>query len=390
MEKKYLIINLGSTSKRYVVYSSGEEVFSLFLQKKGSGYSARARHHGAEAEEKIPRSAFEQSINFLSESLLEFEVIEKIDEINAIGIRIVAPGANFLKNKLIDSSYVKELEKKKEDAPLHITPVLSELKQIKRHLAGIKIVGVSDSEFYDPLPEKAKTYGISKKVASKLGIYRQGYHGISVQSAVVSLKSKGFAPKKLIVCHLGGGSSVVALNNGKAADTSMGLTPLEGIFGGSRSGSIDPGVLIYLIKKLKLSVKGLDDFLNHESGLKGLTGVEDMRLVLAGAKNGNETHKKAIAAYVYQIQKYIGAYSTSLGGIDMIVFTGAIGEGSQYIRECICKGLSVFGVVFDNAKNKKVNRGEGFIQGKGSKVKLAVVKSRENDVIYSETKKLIK
>ena len=389
MEKKYLIINLGSTSKRYSLYLQGKSVLDLSLQKKGSGYSASAKHHDVAEEIEVPKSEFSNSVKFVKDSLLEFGIIEDIKEISAIGIRIVAPGNYFLKNKVIDANYVKELESAEENAPLHIAPVLSELKQIKKILSGIKVVGVSDSSFHHPLPEKTKVYAIPKSDAKKYGVYRQGYHGLSVASSVRYLRSSGLLKKKTIVCHLGGGCSIVALNNGRSVDTSMGFTPVEGVFGSTRSGDIDAGAMIHLGKKLKLSLSGLESYLNNKSGLSSLAGNGDMRIVLEKAKKGNVDSKQAIESFVYKVRKYIGAYAVALGGLDCIVFTGAMGVGSQYIRSKICEDLGCLGVSIDPSKNRKTDDKEGFVQSGKSKVKVILIKPREMQEIYLSMKNIL-
>ncbi|PIN93086.1 acetate kinase [Candidatus Pacearchaeota archaeon CG10_big_fil_rev_8_21_14_0_10_31_24] len=389
MEKKYLAINLGSTSKRYGFYVGDIEVLNLFFQTKGKEYSVLAKFEGVSEEIKIPKKEFDNSVNFVRDSLIEFKIVQDIREISAIGIRIVAPGEYFIRNRVIDGHYLAELEKAKSDAPLHLGPSIEEIKKIKKILPSIKIVSVSDSAFHYPLPEKTKLYAISKSDSKKYGIYRQGYHGLSVASSVNYLKENNLLKDKTIVCHLGGGCSVVALKNGKSIDTSMGFTPVEGILGSTRSGDIDAGALIHLGKKLKLSLLGLENYLNNKSGLKGLTGDEDMRVILSKSRNGNKDAQKAVDIFVYRIQKYIGAYAVALGDLDCIVFTGAMGVGSRYIRSKICEGLKIFGVEIDSKKNKELEEKEGFIQDNKSKVKIILIKAREMDEICRETKKIL-
>jgi len=390
MEKKYLAINLGSTSKRYSLFFEGESIFELFMQKKGKEYFVSAKYENVEDEIKIPESEFKNSVKFIKDSLIEFKIIEKINEISAVGIRVVASGEYFLKNKIIDSNYQRELEKNVNDAPLHIKPVLSELNQLKRELPSIKIVGISDSTFHYPLPDKSKNYAIPLKDAKKYGIYRQGFHGLSVASSMRYLKNFKSLKDKTIVCHLGGGCSIVAIKNGKTIDTSMGLTPLEGILGSTRSGDIDSGALIHLSRKLGYNLSDMESYLNNKSGLYGITGSEDMRVILSKSKKGDKDAKLAIEIFIYRVQKYIGAYFVAIGGLDCLVFTGAMGKGSQYIRKKICESLGILGVDIDLNKNKELDDKEGFIQSNKSKVKVVLINPREMDEVYIEMKKVLK
>ncbi len=252
-----------------------------------------------------------------------------------VGIRVVAPGTYFQKHKLVTTAYIKKLKEVKELAPLHIIPVLKEIKQIKKHYPKAKIIACSDSAFHSTMPDVARKYAISTSVARKKDIYRFGYHGLAIQSAISILKQKKLFQKKVVICHLGGGSSVTAILNGRSIDTTMGFSPLEGIFGGARSGSID----ITSISALKKSKREILDYLNHKSGFKGLTGVSNIQTILKKCRtknNKNIKEKEAIELYIYQIQKAIGASIATLNGIDLLVFTGGVGENSKLIRKKVC------------------------------------------------------
>ena len=361
MGKKYLIVNIGSTSKRYAIYSNGEELFRSHLSK----------------EEKT----------FITELLFANQLIADKKEINTIGIRVVAPGEYFQENRVIDQAYIRELSKVEFSAPLHITPVLEEIQRLRKEFPKAKMVGVSDSAFHTTLPEKARYYGLPKPIADKYHVHRYGYHGISFQSVVDKLRP---LPKRTIICHLGGGSSVAAVLNGKSIDTSMGFTPLEGLLGGTRVGSIDPGAALYLGNKHKLSSKKLEAYLNSECGFKGLGGSADMRALLELEKSPDKKKaaraKLVIETFIYGIQKYIGSYTATLNGLDLLVFTGIMGEESDIIRSRICKGLDQLGIILDPKANKHVN--EGLISAKRSKVKVTVIISGEMREIYKETRKL--
>jgi len=322
MDKKYLIINIGSTSKKYALYSD-KELFFINLN---------------------------EDVELILKLLISKNLIVNKNEISGIGIRIVAPGDYFLDNKFIDNSYLLRLKKAEEIAPLHIKPVLSEIQKLKILFPSIPIIGISDSAFHKYLPEISKNYALPKNITKKFEIYKFGYHGISISSILSQLKN---IPKKIIICHLGGGSSVTAIKNGKSFDTSMGFTPLEGIYGSTRIGDIDPGALIYLSKKF--NSKELEDMVNNKSGLLAL-GNSDMKVLL-------KSSKKAVDTYVYKVKKYIGSYIAALNGVDLIIFSGAIGENSEIIQSKIC---------------------EGFIQEQ--KIKISVVKSNEMEEIAKQTK----
>ena len=362
--KKYLIVNIGSTSRRYAIYSDDHELFSSHLSKK----------------EKI----------FISDLLFAEELIQDKSDISAIGIRVVAPGVYFLKNRVINKRYLTELRKVESSAPLHITPVLEEIRRLKKEFPETKLIGVSDSRFHKDFPDKARTYGLPYKIAEKYDLHRYGYHGISFESVVDKLRQQGPLPKKLIICHLGGGSSVTAVNNGKSVDTTMGFTPLEGLPGGTRVGDIGPGAVIYLSEKLKTSCKKLEHFLNTECGFKGLGGSQDMMILLELEKSKDKKKAKkanlAIELFIYKIRKYIGAFTATLDGLDMLVFTGVMGEESNIIRRRICTGLDHLGINLSQKLNKEIQ--QGIISPKASKVKVAIVLSSEMNKIYKETRKL--
>lgn len=389
MEKKYLAVNIGSTSKRYSIYSGNESIFNIHIQKKGNKYEAESSWSNESYSKETSKKDFDNSVEFLKKSLLSFGIIEKYKEISVIGIRIVSPGKEFTEHSIMDKNFINHLKEMQEFAPLHISPVLKEIKDFEKYFPKIKLVGVSDSAFHCTLNEETKRYALPKGISKKLGIYRQGYHGISASSVLYELAKKEKLPSKIIVCHLGGGSSITAVKDGKSVDTSMGFTPLEGIMGSTRAGDVDAGALFYLMKKMKIGAEECERILNEDSGMKGLSGIFDMR-VLIKEERKNKDAEYAIKHFVYSIKKYLGAYYAILEGIDAIIFTGAMGSDSPKIRKYICEGLESIGVVLDDEKNFIVVGGkDGKINSEKSKVEIIVINPREMDEMYREMRKLV-
>lgn len=326
--EKYLIVNAGSTSKRYSLYSNKKELFTKHIE-----------------------STKLQPIK---------KIIKTKDKIDGIGIRVVSPGVFFLKNRIIDENYLKKLKNSLHMAPLHIKPTLEEIRHLKKEFPNTPIVGVSDSEFHKTLPLVSKFYSIPSKETHNLQLYRYGYHGISIKSVLSKLKK---IPKRTIVCHLGGGSSITAIKEGKSIDTSMGFTPLEGLPMTTRIGNIDPGALIYLTKKLLLTPYRLEEYLNKKCGFLGVSGVSKDPRDLLKIEKTNKRAKLAMEMFVYNIKKYIGAYTAILGGLDLLIFTGAIGESSPKIRKRVLKDMKI--------KSYKI------------------IKTNEKEIIYKETKRIL-
>ncbi|MBS3168725.1 acetate/propionate family kinase [Candidatus Woesearchaeota archaeon] len=331
MEGRVLIINIGSTSKKYALYSD-KMLCTITLNNDLTGYYKSKQT----TKLKINSKEYKYSINFIINFLVNSNLIKSKDEINKIVIRIVSPGIYFQKNRLIDKEFISKLKIAKSMAPLHISPTLEEIKLLKKEFPRTKLIAISDSAFHSTLPDVAKYYAIPKNHSDYLQIYRYGYHGISIKSVLEKIKGK--LPDKIIICHLGGGSSITAIKNGKSIDTSMGFTPLEGIPMGSRSGNLDPSIIIYLLKNISSNPNKLDILINQESGLLGLSQYSSSLKDLI--KNSNfKSSKLAIDKFVYEIKKYIGSYYSILGDLDLLIFTGAIGYNSEKIRNLICKDL---------------------------------------------------
>ena len=392
--KKIFITNVGSESRKYALYQDGGRMFSAHFEKENGKLVAELTAVAANEEKKeISSQEFENSAEYAINELLSRKLIGDKSEISAIGFRVVAPGSYFLQNKIIDGEYLGKLEEAKERAPLHINPMLLEIKALVEILPGVPIVGVSDSVFHGSLPARARFYAIPKNTAEELDIFRFGYHGISFESIVGKLKNifGGNLPEKIVVCHLGGGSSIAAIKNGQSIDTSMGFTPLEGLPMSTRVGDIDAGAVIYLMKKLGLAPEKMEEYFNSQCGLLGLSGKSnDVRELLEMEKNGNKNAELALEILVYKIKKYIGAYFAALNGADVFVFSGTIGERSAIMRAKICAELENLGIILDDEKNNKTVSADGFIGKDESPVKIAVIATDEMSQIAAEVMAIVK
>ncbi len=350
--RKYLAVNVGSTSKRYALYSNKEEILNLYW------------HNG-------DKDKFNE--------LLKYK-----NDIKAIAVRVVAPGNYFTEHRIIDKVYLNKLKDAEKIAPLHIRLVLKEISRLKKFFPNIKLVGISDSNFYKNMLQRAKDYALNKKIADKYGIHRYGYHGVSMSSIVSYVRSLGKMPNRIIVCHLGGGSSITAIKNGKAFDTSMGFTPLEGVYGSTRVGDIDAGALLFLFKHIK---GNLGEYLNYKCGLEAVGGSGDMKELIKREHRGDKKAKLAIDMFTYKIKKFIGAYTAALDGLDMLVFSGAIGTNSSIIRSEICNDLEYLGINLDKPKNK--SNENSFINTRDSKVKILIFKTNEMEEMIKSSKKVL-
>lgn len=386
MDKKYLIVNTGSASKKYALYAGGKEICKAHFEKEGGKFIVTFLFGRLKEKKVIKESSYRSALNFLLELLLVKKIIRSKSDIRAVGLRVVAPGNYFLENRLVDKKYLDKLKASEQEAPLHIHPIIAEVRQLKKILPSVPVVGVSDSVFHSTMPQQSKLYNLPERVAAKYGMYRYGYHGISMQSVLRKVKKiLGTLPARMIICHLGGGSSIAAVKNGKSIDTSMGFTPLEGVPMGTRIGNIDAGAVIYLAEKFGLSLRQLETFFNSKCGLLGLSGkTSDIRQLIELEKSGDKKAKLALDTFVYSIKKYIGAYAAALNGLDLLVFTATIGERSWIMRGKICNELDVFGINIDLKKNRKVVSADGLISKSNAPVKIAVITTDEMGEIAKE------
>ncbi len=386
-EPTILIANPGSASRKYALYVGDKQAASIHFEVEDNQvvYSYNSGK---------TQPAGISHVTFASSKIAEILELNghNIADVDAVGVRIVAPSAYFQKSRILDSAAREHLAKLQITAPIHIDATMQEVHLLERFMPHKKLVGISDSAFHTTMPSHAKLYGISQSDANKLGIQRYGYHGLSVQSAIRSLDDYHSIPDNLIVCHLGSGSSITAVKEGKSIDTSMGYSPLEGLVMSTRSGSIDPTAVQALKTGLKLTPSDVQEYLNHKSGLLGLSGLSaDIRELLQLEKEGNDDAKLALQMYVYHIQQGIGQMAASLGGIDAVIFTGTVGERSNILRSRICKPLHFLGIDVDTKRNLAAKHSDGIrrISHSGAPVAVYIIATDEMGEMAIQTRNLL-
>ena len=323
----------------------------------------------------------------------EIGVIKNLSEINAVGHRMVHGGEKFNKSVLLTDEVLQVFEACNDLAPLHNPANLKGVNAVKELMPGLPQVGVFDTAFHQTMPAKAYMYAIPYELYQQYGVRRYGFHGTShryVSARVCEILGVKPEEQRIITCHIGNGGSVAAVDKGKCIDTSMGLTPLEGLMMGTRSGDIDGGAISFIQKKQNLDADGISNLLNKKSGLLGITGISsDMREIDAAAKNSDERAVLALDMYFYRIKKYVGAYAAAMGGVDTIVFTAGVGENQANMREEVCRNMEWMGVKLDTAKNAGIHGEEAVISTPDSKVKVVVVPTDEELMIATDTMELV-
>ncbi len=355
---KILALNSGSSSIKYRLFDSKrnyqllEQGLAERIGQKTSSISQIVENKSTQKiETSLPDHRSAMSALFPDGSKI-------LDEIDAVGHRVVHGGEQFKSPILIDKDVIKEIIKLAKFAPLHFQPNVVGIEVLQELLPNIPHAAVFDTSTHATMNFKAFLYGLPIEYYEKYKIRKYGFHGINhayVAQEAARLLKKGLEELKIITCHLGNGCSISAFENGKSIDNSMGLTPLEGLVMGTRCGDLDPSIVLYLIEELGMQPEQISDLLNKKSGLLGLCGKSDMRDIIAAAKSGDKLSQMAIEIFVYRIQKYIGAYIAALNGIDVIVFTGGIGENSPCIRALIAKNFSYLGIAADPEKNENNN-----------------------------------
>ena len=395
---KVLVLNSGSSSIKFQLFNMEDEkvLAKGLVERIGIEDSAIEYENinGQEIEKDIDIADHKEGIEHVIEILLNDEVgvLEDINEINAVGHRVVHGGEKFANSTLITDEVIDKIEEVTPLAPLHNPHNLSGIKVCKELLPGKPQVGVFDTAFHQSMPEQAYIYAIPYEYYEEYGVRRYGFHGTShkyVSNRAAELMNKDKEDLKIITCHLGNGASIAAVDGGKSVDTSMGMTPLEGLVMGTRSGDIDPAIIPFLMDKEDLSTKEIDSILNKESGLLGVSGVSnDSRDVRQAAHNGNHRAEIADEVFNYRVRKYIGAYMAALNGVDAVVFTGGIGENAGGVRKHILEKMDNLGFELDLAANK-VRGEEKEITTPESKVKVFVIPTNEELVIARDTREIV-
>ena len=393
-----LVINCGSSSLKYQLIDSDTEAVLAKGLCERIGIDGRLVYQKAGNDKEITEASMpthKEAIQMVLEALTNEKTgaIKSLAEVNAIGHRIVHGGEKFASSAIITDEMIKAVEECNDLAPLHNPANLIGIRVCSELMPNVPQVGVFDTAFHQTMPAKAYLYGLPIEYYKNYKVRRYGFHGTShsfVSKRAVEFLGLDKDNSKVIVCHLGNGSSISAVQNGKCVDTTMGLTPLEGVVMGTRSGSIDPAIVEYIAKKENLDLAGVMNVLNKKSGLQGRSGVSsDMRDLRAAAAEGNEDAKNAIEVLCYGIAKYVGGYVAAMNGVDAIVFTAGIGENVGMIREKVCSYLGFLGVTIDAKANEAMGE-EVVISGADSKVKVAVIPTNEELAICRDTVALVK
>ncbi len=396
---KILILNCGSSSIKYQLFEiEHEELLTKGIVERiglDGSFLKNERNDGDKIKLEVEIPDHQVGIKYILEMLINNKhgSISGFDEINAVGHRLVHGGEKFKSSVLITDEVLQKMEECIDLAPLHNPPNLKGIYSMKALLPDIPQVGVFDTAFHQSMPEYAFMYAIPYTLYKKYGIRKYGFHGTShryVSKRACEILNLDYSKQKIISCHLGNGASVAAINYGKSVDTSMGLTPVEGLIMGTRTGDLDLGVLFFLMNKEEIGTQAANTLVNKHSGVLGISGVSsDMREIEKAAGEGNKRAQLALDMYHYRVRKYIGAYAAAMGGVDILVFTGGIGERGPETREEICKNFEFLGLEFDPEKNKGKRGEEVIISKEDSKVKVLVVPTNEELVIAQDTYEIV-
>ena len=394
---KILVINAGSSSLKYQLIDMQDEsvIAKGLVERIGiEGSKLTHKYDGKEFELTVPMKDHSAAMKHVLDALMDAEhgVIKSIDEIGAVGHRVLHGGDKFTASCIIDQPCLDAIEECIPLGPLHNPANLMGIRACQSVMPGTPMVAVFDTAFHQTMPKTAYMYGVPYEFYEKYHIRRYGFHGTShrfVSARAIELLGLKGKESKIIVCHLGNGSSLSAVVNGKCVDTSMGLTPLEGVLMGTRSGDLDPAVVECIANNEHLTPTETLNLLNKKSGLMGLSGVSsDMRDVYTAAEAGNERAKMTLDIWAYRVKKYIGAYAAAMGGLDAVIFTAGIGENDKRSRASVCEGLEFMGIKLDPEKNN-IRGVEAEISAADSKVKVWVIPTNEELAIARDTLELV-
>jgi acetate kinase len=353
VETLTLIANPGSSSRKYALYAGHEQRAHLHFEFENGGIVCTLQIGKESSRVDIGLDNLQGAAKHVIPLLAQAGVLHDQETISQIGLRVVAPSAYFLEDHLVDDLFLTKLKAAKKHAPLHIDATMDELRTLRKQFADTPVYGISDSAFHITKPDFAWNYGIRLEDADRYDIKRFGYHGLSLASVVHSLRAFEKLPPRVVVCHLGSGASVTAIYHGKSFDTTMGYSPLEGLIMATRSGSIDPTAAKVLQEELGLDHDAMQEYLNKQSGLLGLSGTSsDIRELLHYESNGDHRAGLALQTYVHAAQKAIGQMVAALGGVDILLFTGTVGERSFVMRERIVQKLHYLDFLLDGHTNR--------------------------------------
>ncbi len=395
---KILVINCGSSSLKYQLIDSGTEAVLAKGLCERIGIDGSSLTHQPAGKEKIlierPMPDHTAAVQMVIDALTDKEsgVIASLDEIGAVGHRIVHGGERFAGSVLITDEVMKAIEECSDLAPLHNPANLIGINSCKKIMPNVPMAAVFDTAFHQTMPQKAYLYGLPYEYYEKYKVRRYGFHGTShdfVSKRAAQMLGKDRRDLKIIVCHLGNGASISAVKNGESVDTSMGLTPLEGLIMGTRCGDIDPAIVSFIGEKEHLSYREMSDLMNKKSGVLGMSGISsDFRDLGEAAAKGNVRARTTLETYAYRVAKYIGAYTAAMNGVDVIAFTAGVGENNQQVRELVGQYLGFLGTEIDPEKNR-LRGEETVISTQESRVTVVVVPTNEELAIARETLRLV-
>lgn len=396
---KILVLNCGSSSVKYKLIDTTNDntLAEGGVEKIGliDGFLKFKRQDGSKDIIELGQTDHNGAISAILKNLTDEKegCIKSFDEIDAVGHRVVHGGEKFNKSVLINDDVIAKVKECYDIAPLHNPANMTGIEAITALMPNVPQVGVFDTAFHQTMPAKSYMYALPYKYYAEDGIRRYGFHGTShryVSQRVCQFLSVDITKQRIITCHVGNGGSITAVMGGKSVDTSMGLTPTEGLMMGTRVGDIDPGALVFLMQKHNLSAADLQNIINKESGVAGVSEISsDMREIEAADKAGVERAVLALAMYEQRIIKYIGAYAAEMGGVDIIVFTGGVGENQTGVRENVCAPLAFMGVELDKELNAKIRGTETIISTEASKVKVVVIPTDEELMIARDTEAIV-
>ena len=392
-----LVINCGSSSLKYQVIDSDTEAVLAKGLCERIGLDGRLVYQKAGGEKEITDAdmpTHKQAIQMVLDALVNPKTgaLKSLEEIGAVGHRVVHGGEKFASSTILNEEVLKVIEECNELAPLHNPAKLIGIRACQELMPNVPMVGVFDTAFHQTMPEEAYLYGIDYDYYEKYKVRRYGFHGTShsyVSKRAAEIVGKPYEELKTIVCHLGNGASICAVKNGKSIDTSMGLTPLEGLIMGTRSGDIDPGAMEYIANKENLDLEGVMEILNKKSGVQGLSHISsDFRDLEAAAEKNDHAGIRALNTFIYRAAKYVGAYTAAMNGVDVICFTAGVGENGPDTRKGICDYLGYLGVELDDKANE-VHGEETIISTPNSKVTVICLPTNEELAIARETESLV-
>lgn len=374
-----LVVNPGSSSKKYALYNNGESVIEIRFEKTDAGFELCTSVIGGQQTcEGVSEIGFSDAFAKVFSSTRDFLKQQNLPKLDSIVVRVVSPGTFFQKHAEIDDNYLSELNKRASSAPLHIPTILKEIKSIQKHYPKVKLIAASDSAFHAEMPIQARDFSIAKKDVTEFDIHRFGYHGLSVSSVARRVHSVvGCDPSRMVVCHIGNGVSVTAVKDGKSVDTTMGFSPTSGLPMGSRAGDIDSAALLELMRVKNFRPTEAEMYLNTNGGLFGIAQDSDIRRLLDRRSQHDLEATQALDTFSYNIQKAVAAMTVALGGIDTLVLTATAAVRSSELRCLILRGLTHLGVDISQDKNDLFVGKEGVISTGGSKIQVVVMKTDE-------------